>query len=204
MGIGAARIMPLIRSLPRQDQSPSLKGQRVSLRPPRIEDWEEWSALRETSRDFLTPWEPSWAEDELSKPAFRQRLRRQANDAREGIGYAFLIFRESDNALLGGATLSGVSRGVRQSAALGYWIGQPFVRKGYMSDALRALNPFAFGSLSLHRVEAACIPDNEASRNLLVKNGFRQEGYARSYLKINGRWRDHLLFSRLETDPPLE
>ena len=99
--------------------------------------------------------------------------------------------------MLGALTLSNVRRGVAQMATLGYWIGAPFARQGYMTDALQALLPFAFDHLHLHRVEAACLPRNDASIALLRRAGFEQEGLARSYLKINGAWQDHLLFARL-------
>ncbi|MBN9319119.1 MAG: GNAT family N-acetyltransferase, partial [Caulobacterales bacterium] len=81
-----------------------------------------------------------------------------------------------------------------QTATLGYWIGEPHKRRGHMSAAVKVALRFAFGPLGLHRVEAACIPDNHASANLLLKAGFDEEGYAQGYLKINGEWRDHRLF----------
>ena len=92
-------------------------------------------------------------------------------------------------------------RGVAQAGSIGYWIGQPFARNGYMTAAVRALIPFSFTTLRLHRLEAACIPDNAASIALLEKTGFRREGYAREYLCINGTWADHLLYARLRDDP---
>ncbi len=77
---------------------------------------------------------------------------------------------------------------------IGYWMGQPYVGQGYMTAALKPLLAYAFGPLGLHRVEAACLPENQASHRLLLQSGFHQEGLARAYLKINGVWRDHLLF----------
>jgi ribosomal-protein-alanine N-acetyltransferase len=102
--------------------------------------------------------------------------------------------------LLGGLTLANVRRGVAQAGSLGYWIGEPYARRGYMAASVRALLPFAFGGLRLHRVEAACIPSNSASIRLLEKSGFTREGYAREYLCINGIWQDHLLYARLKDD----
>ena len=119
---------------------------------------------------------------------------------RDDLGYAFFIFRRSDDVLLGGITLSNVRRGVAQVGSLGYWMGEPFVRRGYMSDAVAAIGQFAFHDLTLHRVEAACLPCNEASQKVLLRNGFVQEGLARKYLKINGVWQDHLLFALLADD----
>jgi ribosomal-protein-alanine N-acetyltransferase len=111
------------------------------------------------------------------------------------------VFRKDDDSLMGGCTLSNVRRGVTQCCALGYWIGERFARQGYMFDAVRALVPFVFSTLGLHRIEAACLPSNEPSKNLLIKAGFRHEGLARGYLQINGEWRDHVLFALLADDP---
>jgi ribosomal-protein-alanine N-acetyltransferase len=115
--------------------------------------------------------------------------------------YPFLIFREGDDVLVGGLTLGQIKRGVAQSATLGYWMGLPFAGKGLMSRSVRAMTGFAFTSLRLHRIEAACLPHNEASIKLLERNGFKREGLARAYLRINGLWQDHFLYALLETDP---
>jgi ribosomal-protein-alanine N-acetyltransferase len=167
------------------------------LRTPQITDFEEWAALRETSRDFLTPWEPTWPVDDLTRAAFRRRIKRYTEDLRSDQGYAFLIARNSDGALVGGLTLANIRRGVAQAGSLGYWTGLPFVRQGYMTAAVRAVIPFAFASLRLHRLEAACIPSNSGSIKLLEKTGFVREGYAREYLCINGIWQDHLLYAHV-------
>ncbi|MFQ5774713.1 MAG: GNAT family N-acetyltransferase [Kiloniellaceae bacterium] len=177
-----------------------LEHERVYLRPPVQRDWRAWAALRAESREFLAPWEPTWAYDALTRGAFRRRLRVYRAEMRQGTGYSFLVFRRADDVLLGGTTLSNLRRGVAQSASLGYWIGAPYRRQGYMSEALAALLRFGFGHLGLHRVEAACLPDNQASKALLLKSGFREEGYAREFLRINGRWQDHLLFAILRSD----
>jgi ribosomal-protein-alanine N-acetyltransferase len=178
-----------------------LDGGGVYLRHPEARDYQDWADLREESRAFLTPWEPTWADDELSRPSFRYKLRRYTEDARDGRAYAFFIFRLRDNALVGGATLSRVQRGVALSCSLGYWAGAPHARRGYTSAAVRTLTRFAFEELGLHRVEAACQPDNDPSRRLLEKVGFTGEGLARKYLKIDGEWRDHLLFGMVAGDP---
>ena len=182
-------------------QQPVLRGQDVYLRYPRIADYTGWAAVRSESRAFLSPWEPVWAKDELSKGAFRRRIKRYQKETRADTAYAFFVFRKDDDSLMGGCTLSNVRRGVTQCCALGYWIGERFSRQGYMFDAVRALVPFVFSTLGLHRIEAACLPINEPSQNLLVKAGFRQEGLARGYLQINGEWRDHALFALLADDP---
>jgi ribosomal-protein-alanine N-acetyltransferase len=172
----------------------------VELRVPEMSDYESWAALRLESRAFLTPWEPSWPQDDLTRTAFRGRVKRYIRDIEGDIAYPFFVFHAEYDALLGAITLSNIRRGVAQTGSVGYWIGAPFARQGHMTSALAALIPFAFGHLHLHRLEAACIPINQASIRLLTKGGFRQEGLARKYLKINGRWEDHLLFSRLADD----
>lgn len=178
-----------------------LDGPRVYLHPPRYRDWRAWARLRGGSRDFLAPWEPTWFADALARAAYRRRLRHMALEWRDDASYSFFIFRREDDQILGGVTLSQVRRGVAQSASLGYWIGAPFARQGYMTEALQCLLPFAFDRLGLHRVEAACLPHNAASRGLLQKLGFREEGFARQYLRINGVWQDHVLYALLRDDP---
>jgi ribosomal-protein-alanine N-acetyltransferase len=190
--------MAFFRTINFADPLPSVVGEGVILRTPQATDHTEWAALRERSRDFLTPWEPTWPADDLSRSAFRRRIRRYAEDLRSDQSYAFLIFRSSDGRLVGGLTLANVRRGVAQAGSLGYWMGLPYIRHGHMTAAVRAVIPFAFNTLRLHRLEAACIPTNTASIRLLENAGFVREGYAREYLCINGNWQDHLLYGRLK------
>ncbi|MBL8770393.1 MAG: GNAT family N-acetyltransferase [Phenylobacterium sp.] len=174
-----------------------VEGEGVWLRPPRAADYAEWRELRAVSRAFLQPWEPTWPADDLSRAAFRRRLLAYARDREAGVAYPFFVFRASDDALTGGITLSNVRRGVAQMGSVGYWCGRPFTRQGMTLSAVKALCEFAFRTLALHRLEAACIPENTPSRTLLQKAGFSEEGFAQAYLKINGVWRDHVLFGRL-------
>jgi ribosomal-protein-alanine N-acetyltransferase len=189
--------MALFRTVSFSEPMPAVAGEGVYLRAPQSGDHAEWAALRETSRGFLTPWEPIWPSDDLTRGAFRRRLKRYAEDQRSDLAYAFLIFRADDHLMLGGLTLANIRRGVAQAGSIGYWVGAPFARQGVMSAAVRALIPFCFDTLRLHRLEAACIPGNAASIRLLEKAGFTREGYARDYLCINGVWQDHLLYGRL-------
>lgn len=184
-------------------QQPVIRGNGVHLRYPRIADYAAWARLRGDSREFLTPWEPVWAEDELTRGAFRRRIKRYQKETRQDSAYVFFVLRDSDDALLGGCTLSNVRRGVTQCCTLGYWVGEKFARQGYMTEALKALVPFIFRTLGLHRIEAACLTDNQASRSLLARAGFREEGLARKYLLINGIWADHLLFALLKEEAQL-
>jgi ribosomal-protein-alanine N-acetyltransferase len=193
--------MAFFRSVSLNETGPAVAGNGVILRAPQMADYAEWAELREESRDFLTPWEPVWPSDDLTRAAFRRRLKRYNEDQRADLAYAFLIFRASDNALVGGLTLANMRRGVAQAGSIGYWIGRKFARQGLMTAAVRTLIPMCFDTLRLHRIEAACIPDNTASVRLLEKTGFQREGYAREYLCINGVWADHLLYARLRGDP---
>ncbi len=181
-----------------------LQQGRVLLRPPQSKDWRAWADLRLESRDFLKPWEPVWPYDALTRASFRRRLRQYSIEARHGSGHAYFIFDRrgegGEGDLLGGISVSNLRRGVAQSASLGYWIGERHARHGYMTEALQALVTYCFDGLGLHRLEAACLPHNTPSRALLEKAGFSQEGYARQYLRIDGRWQDHVLYAMLAGD----
>ncbi|MBV9814775.1 MAG: GNAT family N-acetyltransferase [Alphaproteobacteria bacterium] len=176
-----------------------LTGDRVFLRPPERGDYEAWASLRAGSRDFLSPWEPSWPPDALSRTSFRARVARYAEDWRTDQAYNFFIFA-LDETLVGGVGLSNIRRGVSETASLGYWVGEPYARQRYMTSALPLVVDFAFERLGLHRLEAACLPSNIPSRSVLARTGFHQEGYAREYLRIAGKWQDHLLFAILRGD----
>jgi ribosomal-protein-alanine N-acetyltransferase len=193
--------MALFRSMLWSEPLPAIEGRDVFLRMPRATDHEAWAGLREQSRAFLAPWEPTWPEDDLTRAAFRRRVQRYTRDQQADLAYAFLIFRSRDGAMVGGVTLNNVRRGVAQAASLGYWMGEAYARRGYMTAALSALIPFAHGALRLKRIEAACIPHNTASVRLLEKLRFTREGHAREYLCIAGVWQDHLLYARLASDP---
>ena len=176
------------------------RGDGLLLRAPQAADFTQWAQLRERSRAYLTPWEPIWPSDDLTRAGFRRRLRRYTEDIIADRAYPFLIFREADGAIVCGITLANVRRGIVQAGTVGYWIGEPYAGRGYMTQALRLLLPSLFGELSLHRIEAACIPSNLASIRVLQKCGFVREGEARRYLCINGVWQDHLLCGMLHED----
>ena len=176
---------------------PVIQGRGVMLRPPRLGDYAAWAELRELSRHYLQPWEPAWPEDDLSRTAFRRRLGVYAREMELGNAWPFFVMDPTGRTLYGGITLSNIRRGVAETGTLGYWIGQPYAGEGHGTAAVRALSGHAFGPLRLHRLEASCLPSNTASRRVLEKSGFRREGEARAYLKINGEWADHLLFGLL-------
>ena len=194
--------MAFFRTVNLNEPVPAISGEGIVLRAPQPADYAEWAELRGASRAFLVPWEPIWPADDLTRAAFRRRLRRYAEDQRNDLAYPFFLFRQQDNVLVGGLTLGNIRRGVAQAGTLGYWMGAAHARQGHMTAAVRALLAFAFATLRLHRVEAACIPANIPSVRLLEKTGFIREGYARQYLCINGVWQDHVLYARLKDDPP--
>ncbi len=172
-----------------------LVAPRLFLRFPRATDWADWAHLRGVSSEFLQPWEPTWSRRSLTRSAFHRRLKDQSRERESGDAFSFFLIRQEDEALLGGITISGIIESRCQSGTLGYWIGFPHARQGYMSEALGAVLGYGFRELGLNRLEAACIPTNTASRRLLESHGFQVEGLARNYLRINGCWRDHVLYS---------
>ncbi|GLQ52918.1 GNAT family N-acetyltransferase [Devosia nitrariae] len=177
-------------------ETPVLRGPHVLLRLPQMRDYEPWYALRRQSRDFLKPFEPRWSEVDLGQRVYAARVRRARQEALDGTDYSFLIFRmdAGREELVGGLTLSNIRRRAAQFVNLGYWMGQPHAGRGLMTEAVATVIPFAFDTLDLHRIHAAFLPDNTASRRVLEKNGFVEEGFAKHYLQIDGRWADHVLF----------
>ena len=165
------------------------------LRMPQARDYDDWYQLRRASQDFLRPFEPRWTELDLARRVYSMRVRRARQEAEEGTDFTFFIFLPGagKDILVGGITLSNIRRRAAQFVNLGYWMGQQYAGKGLMSEAVRATVPFIFDSLDLHRIHAAFLPTNIASRRVLEKNGFVEEGYAKHYLQINGRWEDHVL-----------
>lgn len=179
---------------------PALKGERVTIRLPVPGDYRQWAALRRESRGFLEPWEPRWSHDELDRSSWRQRMRRYREDFASGSAVAFFIFDNKSAELIGGITLGNIRHGVAQSGQIGYWVGERHAGQGYMLDAILLVIPYAFDRLRLHRIEAACIPDNVRSTRVLEKAGFQREGLLRSYLRINGNWQDHYLYALIAGD----
>ena len=177
-----------------------IETERLTLRPPVPADFRAWSSLREKSADFLVPWEPTWAADHLSRKAFTNRVYWANRSIATGSALPLFLERRSDRTLIGAITLDNIRRGPAQDGTLGYWIGEPFARQGYMREAIEAVVHYAFETLDLSRIQAACLPENKASRGVLEKCGFKYEGVAQSYLQINGRWRNHVLYSNLRGD----
>ena len=178
----------------------AIETERLTLRPPLHADFRSWATLRSDSIEYLSPWEPSWASDHLSRKAFTNRVYWANRSVSGGTALPLFLIRRNDNMLIGAITLDNIRRGPSQAGTLGYWTGEPFCRRGYMREAIEATVHYAFTRLDLSRVEAACLPENIASRGLLEKTGFKYEGVAQSYLQIDGRWRTHVLYAHLRGD----
>lgn len=170
------------------------------LRFPLPEDFPAWRSLRFESAGFLTPWEPKWPGDDLTKAGYRRRLTRYQAEASAGTGLSYFLFDGTTDELLGGLSLSNIRLGASRTCSLGYWMGKEHAGRGHMKRAVRMILPHVFGALALERIEAGCIPDNARSIGLLESVGFRREGVMRGYLEIDGRRRDHVLFAMLRQD----
>ena len=178
----------------------AIETERLLLRLPVLADHPDWVRVRRDSAEFLRPWEPERTGEQTSRRAFRARVYWAERSAEEGRAMPLFLIRREDGALLGGITLDNIRKGPSQSGTVGYWIGAPHARQGYMREALPAVVAHAFGELGLSRIEAATLPENAASRGLLENTGFKYEGVAQSYLQIAGRWRTHVLYANLRRD----
>ena len=177
-----------------------IETERLTLRPPIHSDFRSWTSLRLASESHLVPWEPTWAEDHLSRKAFTNRVYWAQRSVTAGTAMPLFLIRRSDDILIGAITLDNIRRGPAQAGTLGYWTGEAYARQGYMREAILAVVHHAFTRLDLSRIEAACLPENTASRGLLERSGFKYEGVAQSYLQIDGRWRTHVLYASLRSD----
>ena len=177
-----------------------IETENLTMRLPQMIDRDEWINLRRKSADFLMPWEPNWQDDHLTKKSFTQRVEWARKSVQNNTAIPLFIIRRSDQLLVGAITLDNIRRGPAQTATIGYWTGEPYIRQGFMGDALPAVVYYAFETLDLSRIEAACLPKNLASRRVLEKSGFKYEGVAQSYLQISGRWRNHVLYANLRND----
>ncbi len=164
-------------------------GTRVFLRAPQAGDRDEFVALRRASRGFLARWEPR--PEPRSGNADANAFDRLMRSRRDPQHVRFLICARAAGTIIGAVALNDIVRGPFQSCFLGYWIGRPFARRGFMTEAVALILRHAFVRLGLHRVEANIIPRNAPSLALIRRSGFRHEGLGRRYLCIAGRWQDH-------------
>lgn len=157
-------------------------------------DYRQWADVRWRNLAYLKPFEPAWPAKCLSEEFFTRRVKRLTGDWLDDRTYAFLIFDKGDERLLGGININNIVRGAGQYASLGYWIDEESQGSGYMTEAGFAVLAYAFNSLRLFRMNAACLVHNRRSRNLLRRLGFAEEGFAKAYIQIDGMRQDHVLF----------
>lgn len=177
----------------------TLDGFRIYMRPPRMRDWPAWAEVRWRNYSYLKPYEPTWPRQCLKEEFFERRLARQQKDWYQDKGRYFLILKkelcsDDPHAVIGGMNINNICRGAAEFGSLGYWIDERYQGQGYMAEALRLTCRYAFEELVFHRLNAACIPHNTRSQNVLLKAGFKEEGFAEKYLKIDGTWQDHILY----------
>ena len=177
-----------------------IETERMTLRLPTHDDWRQWTEVRAASEGFLKPWEPVWSDQHLSRRNFSGRVYWAKRAEASGTALPLVMVRREDQRVVGSITLDNIRRGPAQAGTLGYWVGEAFARQGYMREAILGLVHHAFTRLDLSRIEAACLPENTASRGVLERSGFKYEGVAQSYLQINGRWRNHVLYANLRGD----
>ncbi len=177
----------------------TLKTKKVELRAPNYIDFDQWYSLREGSKAFLELWEPKRDKEFFKRSAFNNRVKWARKSSKAGQAYQFFIF-DKFQTLLGSITIENVRKGPSNSATLGYWLGREHTGKGFMREAVLVIVDFSFNKLNISRLEAATLPENGASRGLLEKVGFKYEGVGQSYLQINGRWRNHILYGLLRND----
>ena len=177
----------------------TLKTKKTELRAPNYSDFDQWLSLRESSKTFLELWEPKRGNDFFKRKAFNNRVRWAKKSSQADQAYQFFIF-DKFQTLLGSITIENIRKGPSNAATLGYWLGKEHTGKGFMREAILTIIDFSFNTLNISRLEAATLPENKSSRGLLERVGFKYEGVGQSYLQINGRWRNHVLYGLLRND----
>ena len=176
----------------------------VCVRPLRMRDASAWVESRSRNVDWLREWEATPPEGPATVPTsmatFVAMTRRLRADARAGHGLPFVV--EVDGAFAGQLNVSSVTRGSLHSASLGYWIDERFAGRGAMPTAVALVTDHCFAAVGLHRVEVNIRPENTASRRVVEKLGFREEGVRRRFLHIAGDWRDHVSYALVRDDVP--
>jgi ribosomal-protein-alanine N-acetyltransferase len=173
----------------------------TAIRPTSLEDCDEQLRLRRANRDHTGPWDP--ARDESFYTAAGQRLELELDQRAWAAGTAFafaVLATDERDRIIGRVALANVVRGPWQNATLGYWIDRAAAGRGHASRAVRLVLSYAFDHAGLHRVQPAIIPRNTASQRVAAKVGFRREGRAVRYLKINGVWEDHDIYALTAED----
>jgi [ribosomal protein S5]-alanine N-acetyltransferase len=156
--------------------------------------------LYQANQAFLQPWEPYRPASFFTLDNIHFIIQADQEAARADEAYAFGLFLTATDRLIGRYRLSWIMRDFAESANLGYFLAEQYNGRGYSTRAVKRIVRFAFDELGLHRVAAATLPNNFGSQKVLEKAGFRREGLALRYLKINNRWEDHYLFAITSED----
>ena len=172
----------------------------IVLRPLRLRDARAWRRLRSENAAWLAPWEATSPDPDTPLRGFASMVRQGHRSAREGTALPLAI--EVDGRLAGVVSLSGVVWGSLRGGSIGYWIDRSVAGRGIVPTAVAALTDHCFDVMGLHRVEINIRPENTASLRVVAKLGFRDEGLRRSYLHIDGDWRDHRTFALTAGEVP--
>jgi len=182
----------------RRTKTSTLAGPRIDLRALKSTDFERWRAVRVRSREWLEPWEPLLdpaSPDPVEDPdAFRARCGAWERQRHFDSAYGFGMFLR-DGTFIGEVSLGSVQRGPFQSAFVGYWVDADHAGQGFVPEGIAVLLRYGFEELGLHRLEAAIVPRNAASRRVVEKLGMREEGIAERFLQIRGTWEDHVRYA---------
>jgi [ribosomal protein S5]-alanine N-acetyltransferase len=182
--------------MPKRAPAATITSANVYLRPPRLADTAAFADAVRASTALHRPWTHAPA----TPARFASFVLRYAARGRTPSHAGFLVFRRDDDAMVGVYNFSEIVRGAFQSAYLGYFAFAPLAGTGLMSEGLAAALDIAFGKFKLHRVEVNIQPDNKRSLALATRIGFTREGYSQRYVKIGGRWRDHVRLAMLAED----
>ncbi len=176
-------------------QLPRLQSDRILVRLLDPHEASLMVAFRQTNRDHLEQWEPKRSPEFFTEGFWQIHLRLSLRDFRDGTSACFCLLNPEEDEVLGVCNYTNVVRGTFQSCHLGYALGQKHEGKGLMFEALSMTNKYMLEEMGLNRIMAGYLPHNDRSAVLLEKLGFEKEGFARRYLKINGKWEDHVLTS---------
>ncbi len=164
------------------------------VRLPQVADVPVIIGYYGNNREHLQPFSPTFAPDFLDEAMWQDQVLIRTREHAAGESFrAFLFAREAPETIVGNLNLTQVHRGALQSCVLGYNLARDDQGKGYMTEAVKGAVAYAFEKWRLHRVTANHMPRNVRSAAVLRRSGFHVEGFAPSYLQINGKWEDHVL-----------
>ncbi len=176
--------------------SPGLiKGQHIDLEPLSAQHPQDVTQYMLRNSSFFKEYSPTWPADYLSESYWQRKIWASSQDWQNDSAYRFVIKLSQE--IVGHINLTQTFRGPFQNTFLGYALDQDFQGRGFMKEAVGLITDFAFDKLNLHRIQANTLVDNIASQKVLLANNFHEEGLAKNYLEINGRWQDHKMYARL-------